>query len=158
MAELTQLTDTLKHLTMMLQSHSVPQPPEEPVHKTVQAYTDTLHATQANLTITMLQDIPTFYGQDSSKLEDWFMDIEAATDVLTESCTHLTEAKSHFLIHTLICEALQAGKCWDENKGILRLKLCNANIHTYTSCFMEIQQKDTDSLTTYVNGFKSAAN
>ena len=39
---------------------------------------DTLHKTQreSNLTTTMLQDIPTFDGQDSSKLEDWFMDID----------------------------------------------------------------------------------
>ena len=56
---------------------------------------DILHATQreSNLTITMLQDIPTFDGQDSSKLEDWFMDIETAADILTESHTYLVEAK-----------------------------------------------------------------
>ena len=79
-----------------------------------------------------------FDGQDSSKLDDWFMDIETATDDLTESHTHLAEAKSHGLTHTLIFKAVQAGKCWDEIKGILRLKFCNANIHTYTSHFMEI--------------------
>ena len=92
--------------------------------------------------MTMLQDIPTFDGQDSSKLEDWFMDTETVADILTESHTHLAEAKSCSLTHTLICEATQAGKCLDEIKGILRLKLYNADIHTYTSCFMEIQQKD----------------
>ena len=41
----------------------------------------------------MLQDIPTFDGQDSSKLEDWFMDIETAVEILTENHNHLTEVK-----------------------------------------------------------------
>ena len=98
-----------------------------------------------------------FNGQESSKLEDWFMDIETAADILTEIHTCLAEAKSHGLSHTLICEALQAGKCWDELKGILRLKLCNVNIHTCTSCFIEIQQKDNQTLTAYVHHFKTAA-
>ena len=96
MAELTQLTDKLPHLTKMFQLHPVPQPIEEPIHKTMQAYTDTLHTTQreANLTMTMLQDIPTFDGQDSSKLEYWFIDREISTDILTESHTQLAESKS----------------------------------------------------------------
>ena len=80
-----------------------------------------------------------------------------ATDILTESCTHLAEAKSHGLTHMLICKATQTGKCWDEIKGILRLKLCNANIHTCTSCFMEIQQKDNETLAAYIHCFKTAA-
>ena len=67
---MSQLTDKLQHLTMTLQTSS--QSSEEPVHKTMQAYTDTLCATEreSNLTTNMLQDIPTFDGQDSSKLED----------------------------------------------------------------------------------------
>ena len=69
------------------------------------------------------------------------MDIETTADIFTESCTHLAEAKSCGLTHTLIHQATQTGKCWDEIRGIIRLKLCNANIHTYTSCFMEIQQE-----------------
>ena len=122
----------------------------------MQAYIDTLHATQrkSNLTTTMSQDIPTFDGQDSSKLQDLFMDIKTTTDILTESQACLAEAKSHGLIHTLICKATQTGKCWDEIKGILRLKLCNANIHTYTSIFMVIQQKDNETLALYIHHFK----
>ena len=118
--ELLQLTDKLQHLTMALQP--APQSSEEPVHKTMQAYTDTLHATKrgAKLTTTMLQDTPAFDGQDSSNLEDWFMDIESATDIQSESHTCLAEAKSHSLTHTLICEATQTGKCLDEIKGFLR--------------------------------------
>ena len=63
---------------MILQLHSAPHPNEEPVHKIMQAYMDTLCTTQreANLTTTRLYDIPMLNGQDSSKLEDWFMDIE----------------------------------------------------------------------------------
>ena len=59
------------------------------MHKTMQAYTDTLHATQreANLTMSLLQYIPTFDGQDSSNLEDWLSDLETATDILTEPHT-----------------------------------------------------------------------
>ena len=81
----------------------------------------------------MLQDIHTFDGQNSSKLEDWFKDIETATDILKESHTHLAEAKSCGLTHTLIHKVTQTGKCGGEIKGILRLKLCNADSHTYTS-------------------------
>ena len=126
------------------------------MHKTIQAYTDTLHAMQreSNLTMTMLQDIPTFDGQDSSKLDDWLMDIEIATDILTESHTSLAEAKSHGLTLIFICKATQ---CWDNIKGILRLKLCNANIHTYTLCFMEIQQKGNENLAAYIHCFKTPA-
>ena len=125
----------------------------------MQAYTDTLHATQreSNLTTAMLQDIPTFDGQDSSKLEDWFMHIETTADILAESHTHLAEAKSHGLTHILICEVTQMGKCWDEIKSIWRLKLCNANIHTYTSRCMEIQQKDNETLAAYMHHLKIAA-
>ena len=57
----------------------------------------------------------------------------------------------------LICEATQTGNCWDEIKAILTLKLCNANIHIYTSPFMEIQQKDHETLAAYIHHFKTAA-
>ena len=39
---------------MMLQPHPTPQPNEEPMHKTMQAYTDTLHATQREANLTLL--------------------------------------------------------------------------------------------------------
>ena len=72
-----------------------PQSSEEPVHKIMQEYTDTLYATQkeSNLTTTMLQDIPIFDGQDSSKLKDWFIDIETAADIWTDSHMHMAKAK-----------------------------------------------------------------
>ena len=38
---------------------------------------------ESMLTTIMLQDIPTFDDKDSSKIEDWFMDIETTTGILT---------------------------------------------------------------------------
>ena len=54
-------------------------------------------------------------------------------------------------------EAINSDKSWDEIKGLLCLKLCNANIHTFTSCFMEIQQAEKESLAAYVHQFKTEA-
>ena len=85
------------------------------------------------------------------------MDTDTFADILTESHTWLAKAKSCCLAHTLICKAIQTGKCWDEIKGILRLKLCNVNIYTYTSWFVEIQQKDNETLAAYIHHFKTAA-
>ena len=48
-------------------------------------------------------------------------------------------------------EAINSGKSWEEMKDLLQLKLCNANIHTYNSCFMDIQQKEKESLTIYIH-------
>ena len=67
----------------------------------------------------------------------------------------LAEAKPHSLTHMLTYEATHIGKCWHEIKDILRLKLCNANIHT--SWFMEIQQKDNETLAAYIYCLKTAA-
>ena len=52
----------------------------------MQAYTDILCTTQREATLTtfLLQDIPMFDGQDSSKLEDWLMELETSADILTE--------------------------------------------------------------------------
>ena len=46
---------------------------------------------------------------------------------------------------------------WDEIKDLLRLKLCNADIHMYTSQFMEIQHGEKESLAAYVHWFKTEA-
>ena len=54
-------------------------------------------------------------------------------------------------------EAINSDKSWDEIKELLQLKLCNANIHTHTSCFMEIQQQEKESLAAYVHWFKTEA-
>ena len=110
-----------------------------------------------NLTTTLLQDIPTFDGQDITKLEDWPSDVEIAVDILNESHACLADAKSCSPMHTLVCEALQAWKSWGNLLDILHLKLCNVNIHIHTSCFMEIQQMDNETLAACVHCFKMEA-
>ena len=85
------------------------------------------------------------------------MDIGSATNILTESHTYLAKARSCGLTQMLIHKATQTGKWWDETKGIFRFKLCNANFYTYTSWFMEIQQKDNETLAACIHCFKTAA-
>ena len=57
----------------------------------------------------------------------------------------------------LVMEAINSEKKWDEIKDLHRLKLCNANIHTYTSCFMDIQQWEKEALAAYVHQFRTEA-
>ena len=49
---------------------------------------DNLHAN------TLIQDIPTFNGSNSTQLENWLVDIETAADLADESRTKLAQAKS----------------------------------------------------------------
>ena len=70
----------------------------------------------------MLQDIPTLNGQDSSQLEDWFTDIETASELTGESRTKIAQAKSKGLVRTLISEALTAQKTWEEIKDSFQIK------------------------------------
>ena len=67
------------------------------------------------------------------------MDIETPADLTNESQAKFSKAKLRGLTHTLVTEAINSGKSWEEIKDLLWLKLCNANIHTYTSHFMDIQ-------------------
>ena len=94
---------------------------------------------------------------NSSQLEDWFTDIESTADLTHESHTKLAQAKSKGLTHTLISEALSSDNSWDKIKDLLRLELCNSDIHMSISHFMEIQQKDTESLAAYIHRFKRKA-
>ena len=66
------------------------------------------------------------------------MDLETAGNLSNESQAKLPKAKSRGLTHTLIMEAINSEKTWDEIKDLLRLKLCHANVHMYTSGFMHI--------------------
>ena len=58
-----------------------------------------------NLTTSLLQDILTFDGWDTTKLEGRLSDIEMAAVILKVSHACLAEAKSHGLTCTLVCEA-----------------------------------------------------
>ena len=139
----------MDHIVQELQNLSLapqPQPaptPTEPFGEVICQYTGILCTTQKqiNLTNSLLQDIAVFNEYDSTKLEDWLMDIETAADLTNEICAKLAKAKSRGLTHTLVMEAINSDKSWDEKKDLLWLRLCNANIHTYTLHFMDIQQQ-----------------
>ena len=87
-------------------------PPSEPIEEVLDKYTDTLCNTQrkTSLESSLLQDIPTLNGQDSSQLEDWLTDIETASELTGESRTKLAQAKSRGLVRMLISEALTSQK------------------------------------------------
>ena len=117
--------------------------PLEPFDDVLQQYTETLCSSQKQTTFVdmLIQDIPTFNGSDSTQLEDWLVDIETAANLTDESRTKLAQAKSQHLTCTLLMEALTSGKCWEEIKDLLHLKICNSDIHTSESCFMGIPTK-----------------
>ena len=60
-------------------------------------------------------------------------------------------------MRTLISEALTLHKTWEDVKDSLHLKICNSDIHTSISHFMEIQQKEKESLAAYIHRFKREA-
>ena len=129
---------------------------DDPIENVLDKYTKTLFTTQkkTSLESSLVQDIPTLNGPDSSQLEDWLTDIETASELTSESRTKLAQAKSKGLVRMLISEALIAQKNWEEIKDSLQLKISNVDIHTSISCFMDIQQTDRESLATYVHRFK----
>ena len=112
---------------------------------------------QTNFTNHLIQDITIFNGNNATQLEDWLVDIETAADLSAESRTKLAQTKSKGLTCTLITETLTSGKNWDDIKDLLCLKLCNSDIHISVSCFMEIQQKEKESLTAYIHHFTREA-
>ena len=89
----------------------------------------------------LLQDIPILNGNDSSQLEDWLTDIETVSELTGEGRTKLAQANSRGLVRTLISEALTLHKTWEDIKDSLHLKICNSDIHTFISYFMDIQRK-----------------
>ena len=48
---------------------------------------------KASLESSLLQDIPTLNGNDSSQLEDWLTDIEIASELMGESRTQTSTGK-----------------------------------------------------------------
>ena len=65
---------------------------------------DTLCTTEreSNLTITMPQDISTFDGQVSSKLEDWFMHIETAAVIQKDTHAYLRSNEEAWPAHSSV--------------------------------------------------------
>ena len=157
-----QPTEALHHIEHELQRLSIAHCPSallEPLDNVLQQYTETLCSAtkQTTFTNTLIQDIPTFNGSDSTQLENWLVDIETAANLTDDCRTELAQAKSKGLTCTLITETLTSGKCWEDIKDLLHLKICNSDIHTLVSCCMEIQQKEKESLAAYLHCFKREA-
>ena len=96
-------------------------------------------------------------GNDSSQLEDWLTDIVTASELTGESRTKVAQAKSRGLVRTLISEAFTLNKTWEDIKNSLCLKFCNSDIHTSISHFLDIQEKEKESLAAYIHHFKREA-
>ena len=154
--------DAISHLEWKLNQLAITlhsPTPTEPIGEVLNKYTNTLCNAQkkTSLESSLLQDITILNGNDSSQLEDCLTDIETASDLTGENRTKLAQAKSKELIWTLISEALTSNKTWEEIKDSLHLKICNSDIHTSISHFMEIQQKEKESLAAYIHCFKRKA-
>ena len=104
-----------------------------------------------------LQDIAVFNEYSLKKLKEWLMNIETTADLTNESQAKLVKTKSRGLIHTLVSEVINSEKSLEEIKGLVRLILCNANIHTYASHFMDFQQHKKESHAAYIHWFKTKA-
>ena len=153
--------DAISHLECKLNRLALtlcPPTPLEPTEEVLHQYTNTLCTAQKKTSFvnSLLQDIAILNGNDSSQLEDCLIDIKTTSHLTGESRTKLAQAKSKGLICTLISEALTSNKTWDEIKDSLHLKICNLDIHTSVSHFMEIQQKEY--LAAYIHQFKREAN
>ena len=131
-----ELEQRLNRLTLTLHCS------DDAIENMLDRYTETLCTAQKKMSLesSLLQDIPILNGQDSLQLEDWLTDIETASELTGESRTK-AQAKSKGLARTLISEALDAQKNWEEIKDSLHLKISNADIHTSISCFMDIQDR-----------------
>ena len=74
---------------------------------------------------------------------------------MEEDEVRVAKGKSRGLAQDLIKE--HEDKPWPHITEQLCNHLNNASIHTYTLRFMEIQQKDSETLTAYIHGFKKEA-
>ena len=92
--------------------------PPEPLDDVLQQYMETLCSVQKQTTFanTLIQDIPTFNGSDSTQLKDWLVDIETSVDLTDKSRNRLAQAKLKDLTCILITEALTSGKCWGKSR------------------------------------------
>ena len=85
----------LKSLSLSLQPQPTSTPTcAEPFGGVICQHIDTLCNTQkqTNITNSLLQDITVFNEYDSTKLEEWLMDIDTAADITNESQGQLAKA------------------------------------------------------------------
>ena len=154
--------DAISHLECKLNQLAItlyPPTPAEPIGEVLNKYTNTLCNAQKKMSLqnSLLQDITILNRNGSSQLEDWLTDIETTSDLMGKSRTKLAQAKSKGLVRTLILEPLTSNKTWEVIKDSLHVKICNSDIHTSISHFMEIQQKEKESLAAYIHYFKREA-
>ena len=107
------------------------------------------------LSISVLNDIDIYDGKQGHKLDDWLADIENAATLVEENKVMVAKGKARGLARDLIKE--HEDRPWPHIKEQLCNCLNNASIHTYTSRFKEIQQKDSETLTAYIHRFKKDA-
>ena len=107
------------------------------------------------LSISVLNNINTFNGNQGHKLDDWLTDIENAAAIVEEDKVVVAKGKARGLARDLIKE--HENQPWPHIKEQLCNHLNNASIHTYTSRFMEVQQKDCETLNAYIHRFKKEA-
>ena len=107
------------------------------------------------LSISVLNDIDTFNCKQGHKLDNWLADIENAAAIVEEDEVVVAKGKARGLARDLIKE--HESQPWHHIKEQLRNHLNNASIHTYTLRFMEIQQKDSETVTAYIHRFKKEA-
>ena len=86
---------------------------------------------KTSLESSLLQDIPTLNGNDSSQFEHWLTDIETASELTGESRTKIAQAKSRGLVRKLILDALTVHKTWEEIKDSLlkNMQFQHSHIH-----------------------------
>ena len=111
-----------EHQNFSIALHQPPPPTLiEPFGEVIWQYTDTLCTTQkqSNLMNSLLQDIAVFNEHDSTKLEDWLMDIKMAADLTSKSRAKLAKVKLRGLTCTLVTEAITLNKSWDDIKDLL---------------------------------------
>ena len=107
------------------------------------------------LSILVLNDIDTFNSKQGHRLDDWLADVENAAAIVEEDEVVVAKGKARGLARDLIRE--HENQPWHHIKEQLCNCLNNASIHTHTSRFMEIQQKDSRTLTAYIHRFKKEA-
>ena len=107
------------------------------------------------LSISVLNDINTFDGKQGHKLDNCLADVENAAAIVEEEEVVVAKGKVRGLAQDLIKE--HESQPWPHIKEQLHNHLNNATIHTYTSRFMEIQQKDSETLTACIHRFKKEA-
>ena len=107
------------------------------------------------LSISVLNDIDTFDGKQGHKLDNCLADVENAAAIVEEEEVVVAKGKVRGLARDLIKEH-ESQPC-PHIKEQLHNHLNNATIHTYTSRFMEIQQKDSETLMAYIHRFKKEA-